>query len=451
MIEAQYTFPKGFLWGTATSSHQVEGDNTNNDWWHWESEEGRIHAGQRSEKACDWWNGRWREDFDRAAASGQNAHRLSIEWSRIEPSPGKWDGDALERYREIIKGAIERGMTPMVTLHHFTNPMWMAEQGGWLSDEAIDWFERYTLRVVGELAEWVKMWVTINEPNVYAYEGYLAGHFPPGEGSLSMTYEVMKNMLLAHAAAYHAIHRIQPDASVGLAHHYRGMRPAHARNPLDRWVAGIRSRTFNDLVPQAASSGQLRFLGRKEFVPQAAGTQDFFGLNYYTQELVAFDLRHASELFSRGFFPADADLSPTGFIANSPQGMWQALNWAHGYGLPIIITENGVEDDEDRMRPRYLASHIRQVWRAVNFNWYVRGFFHWTLVDNFEWERGWSQRFGLWDLDPDTQERSKRASADLYSEICKANALSTDMVARYAPEAFGEIFPGALLPDRNAE
>lgn len=445
MIEAIYNFPQGFLWGTATSSHQVEGDNRNNDWWLWEAEGGRISSGHRSGKACDWWGGRWKEDLDRAAEGGQNAHRMSIEWSRIEPSPGKWDQDALDRYREILKGAIERGLTPMVTLHHFTNPVWMAEQGGWLAEEVVDWFERYACRVVGDLSDLVKQWVTINEPNVYAYEAYLAGLFPPGESGLTKTYHVMRNMVLAHAAAYHAIHEIQPEASVGLAHHYRGMRPANPRSPLDRWVTGYRSRIFNDLIPRAVSSGHLRFLGRREFVPQAAGTQDFFGLNYYTREHVAFDIRNPLELFGRGFYPPDADLSPTGFIANEPEGMWQALKWAHEFGLPIIVTENGVEDDSDSMRAGYMASHIRQVWRAVNFNWYVRGYYHWSLVDNFEWERGWTQRFGLWELDVETQERTKRPSADLYAEICKANGLSSEMVARFAPEAFANIFPGTDL------
>jgi beta-glucosidase len=445
MIEAKYSFPKGFLWGTATSSHQVEGDNTNNDWWLWETEQGRIVNGHRSGKACDWWGGRWKDDFDLAAEGGQNAHRLSIEWSRVEPSPGKWDQHALDQYRVMIQGAKERGLIPMVTLHHFTNPRWVVEQGGWLADEIIDWFERYTRRVVGCLSDLVSLWVTINEPNVYAYMSRLSGDFPPGGGGLTETYRVMRSMTLAHAAAYHAIHELQDHASVGVAHFYRGMRPANPRSPLDRWVAGYRSRAFNELVPRAVSQGRLHFMGRRESVPQAAGTQDFFGLNYYTREHVAFDLRNPQELFGRGFFPDNADLSPTGFIANDPDGMWQALNWAKAFGLPIFITENGIEDDSDGIRPRYLAAHIRQVWRAVNFNWYVRGYFHWSLTDNFEWERGWTQRFGLWELDVETQERRKRPSADLYAEICKANGLSTEMVARFAPEAFGEVFPGAEL------
>jgi beta-glucosidase len=447
MIEAIYTFPSNFLWGTATASHQVEGENTNNDWWLWEQEAGRIRDGHRSGRACEWWAGRWEEDFDRAAADGQNAHRLSLEWSRIEPKPGQWDQSAIERYREIIKGAIDRGLTPMVTLHHFTNPIWTVEQGGWLADEVVEWFERYTRYVVGELADLVRLWITINEPNVFGYEGFMAGNFPPGGGGLGEIYQVFRNMVLAHAAAYHAIHEIQPDGSVGAAHHYRGMRPAHSWNPLDRWVTNYRSRSFNDIFPRAISTGRFQFLGHRERHPQAANTQDFFGLNYYTMEHVAFDLRKPTELFTRGFFPPGADLSPGGFIANEPAGMWKALRWAHDFGLPIYITENGVEDAEDRVRPRYLAAHVREIWRAVNFNWYVRGYFFWTLVDNFEWERGWTQRFGLYALDVETQERRRRSSADFYAEICKANGLSSDMVARFAPEVFGMIFPGAALEE----
>jgi beta-glucosidase len=357
----------------------------------------------------------------------------------------------MERYREIIKGAIDRGLTPMVTLHHFTNPIWLVEQGGWLADEIVEWFERYTRFVVGKLADLVKLWITINEPNVYGYEGFLAGAFPPGDTSLGKLFQVTRNMVLAHAAAYHAIHEIQAEASVGVAHHYRGMKPAHPGNPLDRWVVRYRSRVFNDSFPRAVSTGDFNFLGRRETLPQAVNTQDFFGLNYYTLENVSFDLRKPTELFTRGFFPPDADLSPDGFIANEPAGMWNALRWAHAFGLPIFVTENGVEDADDQLRPRYLASHVREVWRAVNFNWYVRGYFFWSLVDNFEWERGWTQRFGLWELDVDTQERKRRSSADFYAEICKANGLSTEMVARFAPRAFGSVFPGASLENREEQ
>jgi beta-glucosidase len=442
MIEAIYLFPKGFLWGTATSSHQVEGQNKNNDWWEWEQEPGRILEGHRSELACDWWGGRWEQDFDKAVEGGQNAHRLSIEWSRVEPKPGEWDQDAIAFYREIIEGAIARGLTPMVTLHHFTNPRWFMELGGWTSPQSAALFERYTREVVTALGELVPLWVTINEPNVYFYEAYLEGVFPPGEQSWEKVFQVIENLARAHAAAYYGIHEIQPEAQVGVAHYFRGMEPSRKWNPLDRMVCRIRSRNFNDVFPVLLSTGSAPFLVRRIRVPEAKGTVDFFGLNYYTSEEVAFDLRHLKQLFGRGYFPENADLSPTSFIANEPQGFWKALKWAKSFRKPIYITENGIEDAADEIRPRYLCQHLRQVWRAVNFNWDVHGYFHWSLVDNFEWDRGWTQRFGLWELDVDSQERRERASAALYAAICHANGLSSEMVSTYAPEVMDALFPG---------
>jgi beta-glucosidase len=161
-------------------------------------------------------------------------------------------------------------------------------------------------------------------------------------------------------------------------------------------------------------------------------------------DTVAFDLGKPKELFSRSFFPDGTDVADAGMNSNTPDGFLWSIKWAvRAYpGLPILITENGIEDSTDRIRPRYLAEHIRAMWRAVNFNWPVKGYFHWSLVDNFEWERGWTQRFGLWALDIDTQQRTKRPSADLYEAICRENGLSSGMVEKYCPEVFGKLFPG---------
>jgi beta-glucosidase len=148
------------------------------------------------------------------------------------------------------------------------------------------------------------------------------------------------------------------------------------------------------------------------------------------------------ELFSKRSFPQDAPLSPTGFIAHWPEGLFEIIRWARGYNLPMIITENGVEDADDRLRPRYIIEHLHQVWRAINFSWPVKGYFHWSLVDNFEWERGWSQRFGLWGLDPITQARIRRPSVDLYAAICKQNAITSEVVEKYTPELVEKLLPG---------
>jgi beta-glucosidase len=441
MAQATFHFPRGFLWGAATASHQVEGNNTNNNWWAWEQEPGRILQGHKSGLACDWWNGRWREDFDRAAQGGQNAHRLSIEWSRIQPAPDRWDEDALDHYREILRGLHERGLTPMVTLHHFTDPLWLTEMGGWENDLVVGYFEKYVSKAVEALREYASMWVTINEPNVYTVSGYVLGDFPGGKQDIGTALQVLTNMLRGHAAAYRAIHSLQPGAQVGVAINYRGFQAAKSWFPLDHLAAGLQSRSFNDLFPYTLRDGVMKLALWRKRIPEAKGTQDFVGINYYTVDRVAFNLRNYQQLFARRFYPQEADLSDTGFISNEPEGMFAALKWGLQFNLPIYVTENGVEDQDDHLRPRYLARHIHQVWRGVNFNWPVRGYFHWSLVDNFEWERGWTQRFGLWELNVETQARRKRPSADLYAEICNENGLSSEMVAKYAPEVLEVLFP----------
>ena len=445
MAEAIIRFPRGFLWGTATAAHQVEGNNTNNNWWAWEQQPGHILNGDKSGLACDWWGGRWKEDMDRAAETGQNAHRFSIEWSRIQPVPEQrgvqvWDETALERYRSMLRGMLERGLMPMVTLHHFSNPIWLEEQGGWENDDTPAKFATFVRKAVEALKEYVSYWVTINEPNVYAYSGFSAGTFPPGKKDINTAFKVMTNLVRGHAMAYKIIHEIQPEARVGLSMNYRSLFPA-SPSPLDKFVAKTQSAIFNDLFPFAARDGKLRFPFRTVRVPEAAGTQDFLGVNYYSRDQVSFDLTKATALFGRMYYRKDADLSSTGFIANEPEGFYEALKWGLQFNVPMLVTENGVEDHTDQLRPRYIASHIQQMWRAVNFNWPVRGYFHWSLVDNFEWERGWSQRFGLWGLDVETQTRIRRRSVDLYADICRENGLSSSMVDKYCPEVLKDIFP----------
>lgn len=440
MIQAAYHFPRGFLWGTATAAYQVEGNNTNNNWYRWEQE---GHTKGSAGLACDWWGGRWREDFDRAAETGQNAHRMSVEWSRIQPTPDTWDEEALERYRTMLRGLHERGLMPMVTLHHFTDPLWVYDNCGWEDDSIVPKFEKYVRKVVDALKEYVTYWVTINEPNLYALNGYVVGDFPACNKGLKVGMRVMANLLRGHAAAYHAIHEIQKEARVGYAHHFRPMTAKHAWSPLDMLMRNIRFNGLNMGFPTGITTGVMKTPIGNFQIPEAKGTQDYFGLNYYSADTVSFHLGKPSELFTHSEYPQDSDFSPTKFIANIPEGLFDAIKWVvRTYpNLPILITENGVEDSNDTIRPRYLAQHIHQLWRAVNFNWPVKGYFHWSLVDNFEWERGLTQRFGLWALDETTQKRTKRPSADLYAEICKENGLTSEMVSKYCPEVFDKLFP----------
>jgi beta-glucosidase len=440
MAEATLNFPRRFQWGTATSAHQVEGNNNKNNWWVWEQEAGRIKNSDRSGLACDWWGGRWKEDFDRAADTGQTVHRLSIEWSRVQPEPNRWNEDAIDHYRQMARGLRERGIRPLVTLHHFSDPLWLSWEGGWTRDHSDD-FRAYVEKMVKALREYVDWWCTFNEPNVYATMGYVLGHFPPGQKSVRSGYQVMTHMLMAHAAAYEAIHRLQPEAQVGLAHHYRGFNPRRSWSPIDQRLARWQSRAFNDFVPTALHTGRLRFPAGWRRMPGLQGTQDYFGLNYYTEEQVGFSLWRPGEFFSRRGFEPGLEVSPGEFIANAPDGFTRAIRWALAFGLPVVIAENGVEDAEDQFRPKYLARHVHKLWHAINFNWPIQAYFHWSLVDNFEWERGWSQRFGLWALDTQTQGRTRRASANFYEAICQANALSSEMVANYAASEFLSMFP----------
>jgi beta-glucosidase len=452
MAEATHNFPRGFLWGTATAGYQVEGQSANTDFWQFEQKPGNIRGGRLSGNACDWWNGRrWQEDFDRAAADGHSALRLSVEWSRVQPARDRWDDEALDHYRQMAQGLRQRGLTPMVTLHHFVNPLWAAEPGHhvWETGEVVALFEQYASKVVAALGEYVDLWCTINEPNGYMVQSWARGVWPPHKKDIGLALKVAANILRAHAAAYRSIHAAQPGAMVGLPVHFDWVMPAHPGFALDEWAAGTQFNMFSTLFGDALATGKLRrLLIGPLSVPEAKGTQDFIGIQYYTTVVVRFDLSNPGELFGRRSFPAGSELdvmAAAGEIAgyaSYPPGLFDTLRWAHRWKLPIYVTENGIGDPEDSLRRRYLLGHLRQLWRAVNFNWDVRGYFHWSLVDNFEWERGWDHRFGLYALDPNTQVRTPRESARLYAEIARSNSISSDMVERYAPALKAEMFPG---------
>jgi len=433
-VEQTLRFPEGFLWGTATSSHQVEGNNTNNNWWVWEQTPGHIEDGTTSGRACDWWN-RAEEDLDRAAALGQNAHRMSVEWSRVEPRPGEWDAAALARYRQIIGHMRQHGMEPMVTLHHFTNPLWLEERGSWENEETIALFDRFVAKVVEALGDLVSLWCTINEPNVYAYMSWADGTWPPGKQDIFTAFRVMRHLARGHVAAYRTIHRIQPHAQVGIAHHLRPFDPLRPKSTLDRLAASLQNRVFNEAVFEGMYSGRLVLPLGKGRVPEAGDGgefMDFVGLNYYTHEVVTFDLRLPGELFGRRLVRDGIELTLFGEEVY-PQGIYRCLKELARYGKPIYVTENGTADHGDDRRRRYMIQHLIQVQRAIAEGVPVRGFFYWTLVDNFEWARGWSTPFGLIQMDPATGERRPRPSAELYAEIARANAITREMVHEYAP------------------
>ncbi|MBI3740321.1 MAG: glycoside hydrolase family 1 protein, partial [Chloroflexi bacterium] len=231
-------FPDNFLWGTATAAHQVEGGNANNDWWDWEQIPGKIKNGDDSAVACDWWrSARYHADFDSARDLNTRAHRLSIEWSRIEPRENEWSADAFAFYRRVLSALRARGMTPLVTLHHFTNPRWLAQMRGWENSRVIELFERYVTEVVKELGDLCDFWVTINEPTVYVFAGYISGAWPPGKNKFALAMRVGENLLRAHIAAYRAIHARQPSARVGIANSITPLQPANSDSAINRALA----------------------------------------------------------------------------------------------------------------------------------------------------------------------------------------------------------------------
>ncbi|HEY3288920.1 MAG TPA: family 1 glycosylhydrolase, partial [Anaerolineae bacterium] len=304
MTEPHFVFPPDFKWGTATAAHQVEGGNTLNQWWDWEQTPGHIANGDKSGDACGWWQD-CEDDFDRMVELGTNAHRMSIEWSRIEPVDGRFDSAAMDRYRAMLQGLRQRGIEPMVTLHHFTNPRWLELQGGWENTElVVSRFKRFVSHVVQSLGNLCDLWCTINEPNVYAFLGYMQeGTMPPGiEGATNRALRVMCNMLYAHAVAYEVLHEAQPYARVGLAHHMRYFQPLNGNNPLDRLVCWVQDYGFNDGILTALFKGKWNLLLRSGATSSAHGlvnTLDWIGLNYYTRQGTAFDLSASSSLFGR--------------------------------------------------------------------------------------------------------------------------------------------------------
>lgn len=438
-------FPTPFRWGTATSSYQVEGNLTNNDWFAAEQKGGFIYQNQRAGCACDWWN-RAEEDFDRMVELNQNAHRLSIEWSRVEPEPGVWDEAALGRYREMIAGLRARGIEPMVTLHHFTNPLWVAEQGAWENEKIVGWFERYTRKVVSTLGDLVSLWCTINEPGVLVAQAYARGAFPPGKADIRTALHAGINVMRAHAAAYHAIHELQPDARVGLAKHIMIWSPWRSWQPGDQIATHLVDYVFNKLPLGLVTDGVVRIPGlRRVVLPETRHSLDWLGVNYYQRFRIRFSLlsglsggKLMQHLKRPGVLvgPGEwGEIHPDG-LALTLRQLWRR------YHLPLLVTENGIPDATDELRPGFIVSHLRQVWQAIKEGIPIWGYYFWSLVDNFEWTEGYDPRFrfGLIGVDFETQERHIRESGRLYGAISRVGGISREIVERFAPGLAPDVF-----------
>ena len=424
-----FIFPKDFLWGAATSAHQVEGNNINNDWWEWEQTKGPL---ARSGQACDQWN-RFEEDFNLAQTLGHNAHRFSIEWSRIEPQEGQWDTAALEHYAQVIRSLRSKGIEPIVTLHHFTLPLWLAHQGGWDADKTPQIFARYVGIVADTLGRDVHYWMTLNEPVVYAYKGYMVGDWPPGLKSPKVAVQVFKNLLLGHVLAYERIKEIYAEKGwetpkVGIAQSVLIFRACLDRSLRDRVAARFRHWMFNHLFVQALVRGRAYCMGLFRVHLPRAKTLDFIGLNYYTRDFV----------LHRGFgFPGilgqtcketkaqDRHTGKDNFLSWDiyPKGLYTFLKDFSRYKLPLLISENGIATVDDAERVSFIVEHLKAMAQAMEEGVPVIGYLYWSLLDNYEWAEGYVPRFGLIEVDYTTQERKVRVSARKFEEIIRSGKL----------------------------
>ena len=408
IIQFMLKFPDNFLWGAATSAYQVEGNNTNSDWWEWERRTGRESSGA----ACRHYE-LYPLDFDLAKNLNHNAHRLSIEWSRIEPQEADFSEKELQHYRDVILALKERAIEPVVTLHHFTNPAWLAKLGGWQNKKAVSYFLRYVEKVAEVLADKVKYWVTINEPMVYIYFSYIDGSWPPQKRSFSASRRVENNLALAHLKAYKLIHAIYKKKNlalplVGIAQNMQAFLPCQPTLK-NRIGAYLRNQVFNHaLIARLKSWRSL----------------DFIGLNYYTRSLVEVEkwgLRHLLvDECKKGHHPAQKNSLGWDIY---PQGLYQLILTLKRYHLPVFILENGICTDDDGLRWEYIYEHLKNIHRAVQEGADVRGYFYWSLLDNYEWDKAFKPRFGIVEVDYNDYKRTVRESGRKFAAVCKNNGL----------------------------
>ncbi|RNC62960.1 MAG: Beta-glucosidase A [Candidatus Dichloromethanomonas elyunquensis] len=415
-----------FLFGTATSSVQIEGGDKNNTWYKW-CETGHITDSSSCMAACDHWN-RVMEDTLILKNLNVQTHRISLEWSRIEPSPGQFSKESLQHYRNEIQLLLDNQIKPLVTLHHFSEPLWFQEKGGWLKSESVDYFIQYARYVVENLGDLVCEWVTFNEPNVYTWFGYVIGSFPPGIISIIDALQVTTEIIKTHAILYTMIHRIRKEknflgkTAVGSAVHIRvfdGLTFAGKK------TAQAVDYCFHELFMEGITTGKIKFPLPKNRYPLKKGRYvDFVGINYYTRNIVEFALDPKN--FFHKFIP-DKDLNKSDLGWDIyPEGIYRICKkYYERYHLPIYITENGISDRYDNRRPDFIINHLSFISEAIENGIKVERYYHWSVMDNFEWLEGESAKFGLYECDFSTQKRTPRHSAQIYAEICKNKAYST--------------------------
>lgn len=412
MDEKILKFPKEFLFGSATAAHQVEGNEgeRNTDWDVFLKQYPEIV--NLHEKGPEWWKkGKAEQDLEQMARIGMKVQRIGISWGRIEPQKGNINQDAITRYKEIINKIIETGMIPMVTLNHYVLPQWVAREGSWENKRTIGHFEHFVKFVVTEFPE-VRYWLTLNEPNILVALGYLTHYFPPAKNNLVSALVARKNMLEAHRCAYKKIKSIDPLAKVGMTIAFRWNLPEHKNNFFDKWYSAL-----------------VNHISSGNYVSESLKTIDFIGVNYYTGYFLNLDVRkirfklRQTDKFTAKTFLFGETRKPNSYKSDYgwpivPEFFLEVLRFLDKkYHLPIIITENGLADKNDKYRSFYLLTHLSVIWKALKEGIKIEQYIHWSTVDNLEWIVGYTKDFGLIDNNPITGVRTLRKSANLYKEI----------------------------------
>ncbi|MDP2923676.1 MAG: family 1 glycosylhydrolase [Candidatus Omnitrophota bacterium] len=397
-------FPSSFLWGAALSSYQTEGENFNTDWYLWEKKRELEPAARASNHYHLFEN-----DFELAKELNFNCLRLSVEWARICPRYHIYSEKEFGHYKEVIGTLLSLNLKPIVNLHHFTNPIWFSERGGWLSSKNIDFFLHYLKKVVESFKTEVEYWLIFNEPLVYIYNSFVLGIWPPGRRSLIEAKKVLDNIISAYRVGYQEIKNIysgnSTTAKVSFSKHMRIFSPCPTFNTgLNNFSAFLRDGIFNFRI--------LDHLCKKGYL-------DFIAMNYYCKEYVKF----------KGLFGVGCDHGYHQERKNYlnwyvyPKGLYEFLIRLKRYNLPIIIMENGTAEKQNILYEDYLISHLKSVAKAISAGVNVQGYLWWSLIDNFEWHEGFGPRFGLIEVNYRDFSRKIRPFALTYAKICKENRL----------------------------
>lgn len=393
-----YKFPKNFLWGTATSAHQTEGNNSNSDWWRWEQAKSghQKHPLDTSGIACDSYH-RYEEDFDLCNDLNNNAVRISVEWARLEPKEGVFDEEEFEHYEKVLRAAKKRGFKTFVTLHHFTNPLWFSKKGGWSNLKSPFYFKRYAKKCAEELGSNINFFLTINEPQVYIMQSYLRGIWPPNKRNIISSFLVYINMIRAHNAAYKSVKGVNLKYKIGIVKNIVWFKTKS--HPFDKVFAKI-----------------LNFFVSDFFLLPIRKQLDLIGLNFYfTTNIKNFKTKNP-----------DNRNSDLGWWIESV-GLEKILLKLKRYKMPVYVTENGLADSKDILRRDFIRDMLVSCAKAIQCGADLRGYFHWSLLDNFEWAEGFWPKFGLYNVDrKNNLKRIARSSSKYYAKICKDNLVLDD-------------------------